>query len=337
MTLDKANFSEGSSSKLHVLVSCESYLRSLKDKIQCYEMETKLREAARGHGQQQQHQPASRADSENGAASTPAGSAAASPRIRNTVEKWAAKTAGPPTSTTPSAAGSSRSGATDRMDTGDESCSGSSSRSGRPRRSSSKKQALYSAASSSSSDDDGGVLGISAVAPRGGGGSTSSSAADNGSSTGSDGDAGSSDSGGGSTSAGTTDSASQGFTTDTTSRGFTTDSSFSGYTGSLGSGDTGSADGGSDESEEGTSGSRMRVVNYFDIFRLSNVPMAIANKSGALVDVNDAMRGFGRINQDTVKTLTVGSLVAPESAKVRVDCVRSSRRKRERFLRRRWP
>ncbi|CAM9683932.1 unnamed protein product, partial [Scytosiphon promiscuus] len=338
VTLDKASFSEGSSSKLHVLVSCESYLRSLKDKIQCYEMETKLREAARGHGQQQ----ASRPDGDSQATSTCApGAPGASPRIRNTVEKWAANNSTAagreqrPTSTNPSTAGSTRSGATDRMDTGEESCSGSgSSARGRPRRKS-KKQALYAASSSSSDDDNsvggssssgggsgvgGGVLGISGVAPRGegsGGGSTSSSAADNSSSTGSDGDAASSDSGGGSTSAGTTDSGSQGFTTDTTSRGFTTDSSFSGYTGSLfsGSGDAGSADGGSDESEEGTAGSRMRVVNYFDIFRLSNVPMAIANKSGALVDVNDAMRGFGRINQDTVKTLTVGSLVAPESAK----------------------
>ncbi|CAM9586868.1 unnamed protein product, partial [Hapterophycus canaliculatus] len=262
--------------------------------------------------------------------------AAASSRLSNSVENWAANNSTAagreerPASTTPSATGSSRSGGTDRMDTGDESCGGGSGSRGstrdRPIRSS-KKQGLYSASSSSSDDDNcvgggggGGVLGISGVAPRSGS-TSSSSAADNASSTGSDGDAGSSDSGGGSTSAGTTDSASQGFTTDTTSRGFTTDSSFSGYTGSLGSGDTGSADGASDESEEGTSGSRMRVVNYFDIFRLSNVPMAIANKSGALVDVNDAMRGFGRINQDTVKTLTVGSLVAPESAKALQDAM----------------
>ncbi|CAN0430439.1 unnamed protein product, partial [Ectocarpus sp. 12 AP-2014] len=100
------------------------------------------------------------------------------------------------------------------------------------------------------------------------------------------------------------------------------DSSFSGYTGSLGSGgDAGSADGGSDESEESTAGARMRVVNYFDIFRLSNVPMAIADKAGALVDVNDAMRGFGRINQETVSTLTVRSLVAPESAQALQDAM----------------
>ena len=340
MTLDKANFSTGSSSKLHVLVSCESYLRSLREKIRRYEMEAKLREAARGHRQQSP-------SPENGT-STITSSPAAGPREGSEIKDWAAKNG-----TGASSGDSSRSVETDRMDTADD-CSSSSagsslkSSSRRRRRANNKAidstpanmnngggstQPLYSALSSSSDDDenslaggrrasgDGGVMGIAGVTPRGASSSndnSSSSAADNSSSTGSDGDTGSSDSGGGSTSAGTTDSASQGFTTDTTSRGFTTDSSFSGYTGSLGSGsaDTGSADGGSDESEEGTSSSRMRVVNYFDIFRLSNVPMAIADKTGALVDVNDAMRGFGRIHQDTVNTLTVRSLVAPESSKV---------------------
>ena len=346
VTLDKANFSSGSSSKLHVLVSCESYLRSLKEKIRCYEMEAKLREAARGH-----RQPLPPSDK------APATVGGAGSRIDDKMDEWAVgknsnlasgrggREEAPTVSTT--SGGSSRSGETDRMDMGDD-CSSSSGSSGgggssastsRRRRLRNGKSTdnhnnkqppppLYSVSvSSSSSDDDsggdGGVLGIAGVAPRGSStnsSSSSSSATDNSSSTGSDGDTGSSDSGGGSTSAGTTDSGSQGFTTDTTSRGFTTDSSFSGYTGSLGSGsaDTGSADGGSEESEEGTSSSRMRVVNYFDIFRLSNVPMAIADKGGALVDVNDAMRGFGRIHQDTVSTLTVRSLVAPESAQVRI-------------------
>lgn len=340
MTLDKANFSSGSSSssKLHVLVSCESYLLSLRGKIQCYEMEAKLREAARGH-----REPS--ASSDKGPAAT-AAAAAASPRIDDKINGWAGKNKSAsgrreaPTVSTSD--GSSRSGETDRMDTEDDCSSSSGSSAGntntntasrrRRRRclrdqNNDSKQPLYSVSSSSSDDDenslaggrssgadaDGGVLGIAGVAPRGASASSSSS------STGSDGETGSSDSGGGSTSAGTTDSASQGFTTDTTSRGFTTDSSFSGYTGSLGNGsaDTGSADGGSEESEEGTASSRMRVVNYFDIFRLSNVPMAIADKGGALVDVNDAMRGFGRIHQDTVSTLTVRSLVAPESSQVR--------------------
>lgn len=358
MTLDKANFSTGSSSKLHVLVSCESYLRSLREKIRRYEMEAKLREAARGH-RQQSPSPSTSPSPEDCIS-------AAGPRDTidsNGTQDWEAKDG----RAAASGDSSSRSVETDRMDTRDDCSMGTSSakrNSRRRRRSitnkdmgnprsgnnngSSGKQPLYSASSSfSSSDDDensliagrprrasgsgdGGVMGIAGVTPRGvpsndNNDNSSSSAADNSStsSTGSDGDSntGSSDSGGGSTSAGTTDSASQGFTTDTTSRGFTTDSSFSGYTGSLGSGsaDTGSADGGSDESEEGTSGSRMRVVNYFDIFRLSNVPMAIADKTGALVDVNDAMRGFGRIDQDTVNTLTVSSLVAPESSKVRKD------------------
>lgn len=134
-----------------------------------------------------------------------------------------------------------------------------------------------------------------------------------------DGDTGSTDSAE-QRSADATDSASQGFTTDTASRGFGTDSgyagsSLSGDSGSADSGDARSADGGSEGSEEGVSRSRMRVSNYFDIFRLSNVPMAIADKDGTLVDVNDAMRGFGRINDETVKTLTVKSLVASESAK----------------------
>ncbi len=376
MTLDKANFSTGSSSssKLHVLVSCESYLRSLREKIRRYEMEAKLREAARGHRQQSPSpSPSTSPSPENCNSLT-----AASPRdTRDSsgIQDWAAKDG---RAAAASGGSSSRSVETDRMDTGDDcsmdssSASVSAKRSSRRRRRSitnkdlgnpnsnpssgnnndSSKQPLYSASSSfSSSDDDenslagrrrrssgsgdGGVMGIAGVTPRGASSNdmSSSSAGDNSSSnsndtssTGSDGDSssntGSSDSGGGSTSAGTTDSASQGFTTDTASRGFTTDSSFSGYTGSLGSGsaDTGSADGGSDESEEGTSSSRMRVVNYFDIFRLSNVPMAIADKAGALVDVNDAMRGFGRIDQDTVNTLTVSSLVAPESSKVRWPC-----------------
>lgn len=134
-----------------------------------------------------------------------------------------------------------------------------------------------------------------------------------------DGDTGSTDSAE-QRSADATDSASQGFTTDSASRGFGTDSgyagsSLSGDSGSADSGDAQSADGGSEGSEEGVSRSRMRVANYFDIFRLSNVPMAIADKDGTLVDVNDAMRGFGRINDETVKTLTVKSLVASESAK----------------------
>lgn len=326
MTLDRANFSDGSSSKLHVLMSCETYLRSLKDKVRCYEMEAKLREAARGHQQQ--------SPSENGASST-AAIAAASPRINSRVKNWAeinntARGRGgtSTTSSTSSCGSSTGSGETSRMDTGDNCSTSGGGGSSTCSRRGHNKLSLYSASSSSSDDeennpggrptrvgDGGGVLGIAEVAPRVTLSGTSSSAADNGSSAGSDGDTGSSDSGGGSTSAGTTDSASQGFT-DTTSRGFTTDSSFSGYTGSMGSGDTASADGGSDESEEGTAGARMRVVNYFDIFRLSNVPMAIADKTGALADVNDAMRGFGRIHQDTVKSLTVGSLVAPESSKV---------------------
>eukprot|EP00903_Cladosiphon_okamuranus_P009536 g9084.t1 len=321
-TLDKANFSRGSSSKLHVLVSCESYLRTLREKIRCYEMEAKLREAARGHPQPSPP-------------SVKAPPNAAGPIIDDKISVWAA---GKSNKSASSGGGSSRSGETDRMDTGDDCSStsstgaGTSSRRRRRRNKSTdnssknnKEQVppppLYSVSSSSDDDenslgrssgaDGGGVLGIAGVARRG-----SSTDNSSGSGTGSDGDTGSSDSGGGSTSVGTTDSGSQGFTTDTASRGFTTDSSFSGYTGSLGSGsaDTGSADGGSEESEDGVSTSRMRVVNYFDIFRLSNVPMAIADKGGTLVDVNDAMRGFGRIPQEAVSTLTVRSLVAPESS-----------------------
>eukprot|EP00752_Nemacystus_decipiens_P010222 g9108.t1 len=355
VTLDKANFSSGSSSKLHVLVSCESYLRSLREKIRCYEMEAKLREAARGH-----RQPSPPSDK------PPATVGAAGPRMDHKIGEWATGKSSNPAcgrageeaapAAAAASAGSSRSGETDRMDTGDD-CSSSSSGSSAGVTATSRRRRLrsnkitdnnntddnkqppprpppplpYSVSSSSDDDDsggdgggDGGVLGIAGVAPRGRASTNSSSSSS--SAAGSDGDAGSSDGGGGSTSAGTTDSGSQGFTTDATSRGFTTDSSFSGYTGSLGSGsaDTGSADGGSEESEEGgTSGSRMRVVNYFDIFRLSNVPMAIADKDGALVDVNDAMRGFGRIPQDAVSTLTVRSLVAPESSQALQDAMSS--------------
>lgn len=292
--LERANFTNGdSSSKLHVLTSCERYLRSLQDRSKCYEMEAKLRSAASGNQ--------CPADGD----SLGAGSGS------NKDINWATSgdQALPPDE--------GRIGESDNL--GDE-CSSSrgteSSGGSNP-----KVPAFFDEENSvgSAGLPEGGSF-VGAIPP-------ASSAAESAAVFSvEDGETGSTDSGGADTSAGTTDSGSQGFTTDTASRGFTTDSGYMGSSlsvdsgsadsGDTGSGDAGSADGGSDGSEEGETGARMRVVNYFDIFRLSNVPMAIANKDGALVDVNDAMRGFGRIRQDIVRTLTVKSLVAPESSKV---------------------
>ena len=276
--LDKANVTSSgdSTSKLNVLTQCESYIRNLQDRTKCYELEARLRSVAHG-----------------GHVSPQDGGGAAG---GNDID-WA-KSADDRLSSE-----GSRSGETDNLD-------GASSRKENESSSSSSNNTIRNMARSSC------LTGV--VRP----GSACESGAGSGPEE--DGDTGSTDSAE-QRSANTTDSGSQGFTTDSASRGFGTDSGYSGSSfggdsgsgdsGDAGIGDSGSADGGSEGSEEGSSRARMRVANYFDIFRLSNVPMAIADKEGTLLDVNDAMRGFGRINNETVKTLTVRSLVASESSK----------------------
>lgn len=308
--LDKANFGSGdSSSKLHVLTNCESYLRRLLARTRCYEMEAKLRSTARGN-------PDASDDTVSAAKSS------STDRGANNDAGW-----GNRGDEMHSSDGSNPSGETDNNFDTVDGCGGGNGACG----SSSSKSSCaeyFDQEADSGCEMQGAAAGRYpgvVLAPSISGSGTGSSV--------DDGEMGSTDDGGGAeTSLATTDSASQGFTTDTASRGFTTDSgcgdssfggdSGSGDSGDAASGDGGSADGGSEGSEEGGAGQRMRVVNYFDIFRLSNVPMAIASKDGTLVDVNDAMRGFGRIDQETVKTLTVQSLVAPESSKVRCEILR---------------
>lgn len=253
--LDRANVAGESSSKLHVLTSCENYLRSLQNRVRCYELERKLKSAA---------------------------------------------------------AGNVRTGGSGDDDSHSD---GGSAGGGKSPRSNSSREG-----SSNGSNEGASAYGVSPPPPLnpsdgGGGGSMTS-----------DNDLASSSGGVLSTSDGLTDSAAdQSSTTETASRGFTTDvsrygdSSLGAESGSVdSSGDVGSRDAGSaDEDSDGGSRARLRVVDYFDIFRLSNVPMAIASKDGKLVDVNDAMRGFGRMDQEAVKSMTVKSLVAPESAQVR--------------------
>lgn len=259
-----------------MLTRCEGYIRSLQDRTKCYELEARLRSIARG-GQANPH---------DGFIGATGG---------NDID-WS-KTAD---DLLPSE--DSRNGETDNLDntsSARENGSSSSSSSGSVEDVKPFSDVKRPASSRERRSEEDGDTGSTAQEEDGDTGSTDSAEQ---------------------RSADATDSASQGFTTDTASRGFGTDSgyagsSLSGDSGSADSGDAGSADGGSEGSEEGVSRSRMRVANYFDIFRLSNVPMAIADKEGTLVDVNDAMRGFGRINDETVKTLTVKSLVASESAK----------------------
>lgn len=267
-------------------MNCESYIRSLLDRTRCYELEARLRETARGNRER------------SGGAGTANGNAdsAGTTDIDSVKDGFLDGSLG---------------GDEDSFENADG-CGGS--RKDIPR-------GFYCQAASRGD-------GLSGIGPYVDVSMPSTSTC--GSGTGSsmdDGDAGSMDgSGGADNSVGAGDSASQGFTTDSSSRGFTTDSgcgdsslagdSGSACSGDAASGDAGSADGGSEGSYESTSGQHMRVVNYFDIFRLSNVPMAIASKDGTLVDVNDAMRGFGRIDQDAVKSLTIQSLVAPESSQV---------------------
>lgn len=311
--LDKAEFPRSdSASKLHVLTNCEDYLRSLQQRTRLLEMEAKLRSAASGNGPP--------VGSNSPRCSPTADINDSSTRGSNSVD-WAK-----------SVSRRSRSSNLRRREeqtTTDNILETTNNGSGD---SNSKVCAFFDEEKNGKTNKSrrgvggGGAAGLYAGLLRPVSSSPSSAAESAGCSSMEE-DTGSTDSGGGGEiSATTTESSSQSFTTDSSSRGCTTDASRgfttdSGYgdsadSGDTGSGDTGSADGGSSESDEGASSSRMRVVNYFDIFRLSNVPMAIASKDGLLVDVNDAMRGFGRIDQDTVKTLTVSSLVAPESSKV---------------------
>ena len=321
--LDRAKFTTGdASSKLHVLVSCESYIRNLQDRTRCHEMEAKLRSAASGN--QYSADSTSSGSRRAGARGTRSSNdiewTKKSDRARQSNASQGGETDGC-TSSSRADGGSSSSGANGGGSS--SSCGGGGGSSGGGSSDgdgdcTKKVDAFFDEESSSSSsaaeESRAFGRGVAARSARRAA-ADSASAVSSSSSVEEDGDTGSSgDSSVGDTLAGTT----------TDSRGFTTDSSFSGDSGSAdsgdaGSGDTGSADGGSDGSEEGAASARMRVVNYFDIFRLSNVPMAIADKGGALVDVNDAMRGFGRIDQDTVKTLTVNSLVAPESSKASFD------------------
>lgn len=287
-TLDRAKFTNGDpTSKLNVLMNCESYVRSLLHRTRCCEMETELRGVARGNHERLDSTNTSNLNTEGGCSSDWLKSVPVQPD------------GGP-------------SGDPDSFENRDESGLNEGTKDG-------AGTSLGNGLGCGSEMQPVGSYPVVPPQPRSASESGATSSLE-------DGDAGSTDDTGGDASVATADSSSQGFSTDSSSRGFTTDSgcgdsSFAGdsgsaYSGDAASGDAGSADGSSEGSYEGAVGQRMRVVNYFDIFRLSNVPMAIASKDGALVDVNDAMRGFGRIDQETVKTLTVQSLVAAESSQV---------------------
>lgn len=317
--LEKAEvISGGSVSKLDVLVKCESYVRQLLNKKRCYELEAKLRLTT--HSNEQDLSDATNTN------------ATREPSPGRTEVKCSNSGAGWANVNNRSADGTQLAGMNgnnissltiwDHTDNNSNSADGCN-----------RQETSSSAGSGHSKSDRSSFFGRQQERTGAAGAAFPGAqeiADGSGSSVDDDGENGSTDDvGAESTAAGTTDSASLGSTTDTASRGFTTDSgcgesSFGGDSGSADGGDTasggtaGSADGGSEESEESNAtGARMRVLNYFDIFRLSNVPMAIASKDGLLVDVNDAMKGFGRISQDILKTLTVRSLVSPESAQVR--------------------
>lgn len=298
-TLDRAKFtSVDPTSKLHVLMNCESYLQTLLDRIRCYEMEVKLRASARGHRERPNNMNIAIANTEAGSSDI----------------DWVKDGFLQPEDGFP--------GDSETLDGADLHRGNGASSSDEAK---SIAEIFFAEASDSSSH-------MQAIGPYTSVASTRtiSVSESGGTSSMDDGDIGSNDGiAGVDASVAAVDSSSQGFTTDSSSRGFTTDSgcgdsSFAGdsgsaYSGDATSGDGGSADGGSEGSYEGAMGQRMGVVNYFDIFRLSNVPMAIASKDGVLVDVNDAMRGFGKLDQHPLKTLTVQSLVAPESLQVRSD------------------
>lgn len=349
--LDKAEFSSSDTgSKLHVLTNCETYLRRLITRTRCYDLEAKLRSITRGNSQPQD---GAETNDPNAVAGSSGLENSRENHSNKNTERWDGGSSSGGGMNTDSSSSLQDNTATELQSSAGSSNSGSSSSlcSRGHAGANTDDSNIFDGASANGCSR--GLSGPAAVGPRAadktGGRSSffappertaagaavaaataSESEGGSGSSGEDDGDNGSIDDAGGATdgtSVGTTDSASFGSTTDTASRGFTTDSgygdsSFGGDSGSADSGDTasggdgGSADGSSDGSSEEGEGSRMRVVNYFDIFRLSNVPMAIASKDGALVDVNDAMRGFGRIDDSTVKTLTVKSLVSPESAEV---------------------
>lgn len=363
--LDKAEFASSDiSSKLHVLTNCETYLRRLLSRTKCYELEAKLRAIANTINDQSQDATDTNCPVANGGGlESSAETCASDGKMTPTMEGRGCSSTGSLSSRNSSGNQSDKNAAEPKLSGDGESNISNASLSSRGHTgenlriysikntdndgmsngnssSSSNSRWLSCAAPSPHNTDN--VAAVAAAArtadaarssaSEGGGGSGSSGE--------DDGDNGSSDDGGGGTditSVGTTDSGSLGSTTDTASRGFTTDSgygdgSFGGDSGSADSsgdaasgGDAGSADGSSESSEGGGVGSRMRIVNYFDIFRLSNVPMAIASKDGALVDLNDAMRGFGRIDHSAVKTLTIRSLVSPQSAQVRFLCWSLSR------------
>ncbi|CAM9185649.1 unnamed protein product [Choristocarpus tenellus] len=265
--MDNAAFSTLPSSKLHVLNSCEAFVRSLQHRTRCFEMERQLRGTARDVLQP-----------------------------RDVSEDGYGEGDG---------YGASSDGRSDaRGDDGSDDSQGLED-----------------------TDAQNGDVNDTLIVPgviegqmnRDGGqhsgrienGGTSPEPSSGGSSS-SDGEPGSTDEGATDGSISTSDSAQSG--------NYACTDSSSGC-GSLGSSESGSGDGGSEQDDDpgqGENGSEPRtravVMNYFEIFRLSHIPMAIASKDGGqLLGANQALKTFAKKSEQEMLQLKISSLVASES------------------------
>ncbi|CAM9098346.1 unnamed protein product [Discosporangium mesarthrocarpum] len=288
--MDGAAYAMTSSSKLHVLNSCESYLRSLQNRARCFEMERQLRGTVKDLDPRDgEDEGYAEGDGSGGSCDGDESGSGDSQSLGDAV--------GPPGTCGGGVVGLEREVDSDRSGFRDAAQVG-------------QQGSHYSNTGSAQIGGMGGRAGASGD-PVCGGGSSGESSTGNSSSTGSssDGDTGSTDEGATDGSMSTSDSAQSGSEV-------CTDSYFGS---SVGSADGSSADGGSEGDEcpdQGVQGAGPRAVamNYFEMFRLSHIPMAIASKDNSdLVGANQAMMNFMNKSEEEIVKLKIGSLVAEES------------------------